>query len=118
MPPGYLDVYPEPVGNAGRQTAATSTDWAAWSGRSESRLRSAGGSARSTKVSTAFENYLSQWNPTFRNLGVRAENLGGNAVAASGTVVSSDGEGEGILRDRTVTAENQGSQLTRPINAQ
>jgi hypothetical protein len=115
-PSNFLDIYPDAVEGAGRQTAATASDWAGWAGRSEALLRSAAGGSRSAKVTNAFETYLSLWNPTMRGLGVRANNLGTNAVSGSTTITSADGDSAAILGSQLAAGQSQATHLSRPIN--
>lgn len=114
--PDYVDLSPGAVTAAGTRTAATSSDWAGWAGRSESTLRNAAGGARQARVTNAFETYLSRWNPTLRGLALRVDGLGTNAVSASNTMDGADGEGATILQTETSTAQTQATHLRRPIN--
>lgn len=112
----YLDTNPDAVSSSGRSTANTSSDWSGWASHSEVMLRNAAGGARSTKVTNAFETYLSQWRPTLQNMATRATNLGSNAVTASYTVDGADQDGAGLLGLRARTGQQQASELNRPVN--
>lgn len=111
----FLDLIPEAVGSAGRNTAMTASDWATWAWRSETMLREAAGGSRSAKLSGAFESYLAQWKPSLQNMAVGAANLGANAITAAGIVVQADGESACILGAHATPEHAQASRLARPI---
>ncbi len=115
MSEGYLDLDPEAVGNAGNNTAATSGAWSGWAGRAEGLLRDAVGGARESSVSSAFEGYLSTWNPSMQALARQVHALGSNATAASGVMAGADGDSASLLGEQTAAAEATGSHLSRPI---
>jgi hypothetical protein len=115
MSANFLDLIPEAVGSAGRSTALTASDWAAWAGRSETMLQEAAGGSCSAKLSAAFESYLSQWKPSLQNMAIGANNLGVNAITAAAAIVYADGEGAGILGAHAAPERVQASRLARPI---
>jgi hypothetical protein len=115
MSGGFLDLIPEAVVSAGRSTAMTAADWAAWAGRSETMLQEAAGGSRSAKLGAAFEGYLSRLQPTLQNMAIGTANLGVKAIAATATVVHADGEGAGILGAHAAAVRAQASRLARPI---
>jgi hypothetical protein len=115
MSGSFLDLIPEAVVSAGRSTAMTAADWAAWAGRSQTMLQEAAGGSRSAKLGAAFEGYLSRWQPSLQSMVIGTANLGANAITATATVVDADGEGAGILGAHAATVQAQASRLARPI---
>jgi len=115
MPDSYLDVQTDTVASAGRSTADTSSQWAAWASRVETTLRSAAGGASESVVSAALEGYLSAWNPTLQGLATQVAALGTNAASASHVITNADGTATGALADQGSIEQTRASQLSRPI---
>jgi hypothetical protein len=115
MAHGFLDLIPDLVASAGRATASTSTQWAAWAGNAGTQLRSAAFSAGDAVVSAAFEEYLSTWNPQLHALAAQIETLGGNTVSGAGTVDAADADSNTLLGQQMSMENATGSWLNRPI---
>jgi hypothetical protein len=115
MPDGFLEMDPEVVASAGRATAATSTQWAAWAGQAETQLRAAASGAGDSVVTAAFETYVSTWNPKLQSLAGHASTLGGNTVSGANVVDGADADSAALLRQQQATEAANGSWLSRPI---
>jgi hypothetical protein len=115
MPDGYLDLDPDVVAAAGRGTAATSTSWAAWASRVETVLRSAAAGASESAVTSAFEGYVSTWNPTMHGLAVEVDALGTNATSAANVITNADGTATSALGLPGDAVDGARSHLSRPI---
>lgn len=111
----FLDLITDLVTGAGRATASTSTEWAAWANHAETQLRTAASSASDAVVTAAFEDYLSTWNPQLQRLAAQVEALGGNTVSGAGAVEAADADSNTVLGQQMSMENATGSWLNRPI---
>lgn len=112
----YIDLNPEAVAGSGQRTAATSQDWAAWARRWDEDLRNVAAGSQDPVARGLFEESLSAWNPRMQEIAAAAEALGGNAVAAAGTMIGADQQSAGALNQAAAEGHRVGSLLSRPIN--
>jgi hypothetical protein len=111
----FLDVEPDAVSAAGRNTAGTSTQWGEWASRVETGLRTAAVEAHESVVTAAIEEHLSAWNPRLHGMATNADALGRNAVSASNVVSNADGESAAMLGQQGALAYGTAGHLSRPI---
>jgi hypothetical protein len=116
MPESYVDLQPETVTVAGRATAATSTQWSQWAGRTETLLRNAGADAHESVITAAVEEHLATWNPRMKGLATNADALGTNAVSATQVMLGADGTSTTTLNQQEALERRHGSSLRRPIS--
>ncbi|MGA8115358.1 MAG: DUF6507 family protein [Actinocatenispora sp.] len=111
----YLDMHPDPVSRAGRNTAETATDWETWAGHSETLLRNAASGSGHGVVANAFETFLSDINPLLKSVAAQATLQGTNAAYASKTVADGDLQGAADLRRAGTELGGTHTVLSRPI---
>lgn len=116
MPDDFVELTPDLVINAGRQTAATAGQWSGWASRVGSLLREAAGSARDPVVTAAIEEHLSTVHPWLYRLAANIEALGGNASSAGSVLVDADQDGAARFGRRHATALGAAALLARPVN--
>lgn len=116
--PQYLDVDPQAVTTAGHWTAATAEQWRSWGHRARTRFEMARPDLRSTRVAAALWEYAGRWRPELLAVSAAVADLGIRTIAAAGAVDHADEEAAGSLSPTTAAAEEQHSQLRRPINSE
>lgn len=112
----HIDLDPVVVTSSGRATAATATDWESWAGRAETLLRTAAAGVQEGQVSTAFEEYLSTWNPIMKGIAVQADAQGGNAASAAAVMTEADAHSAGLLHATSSDVAATSVHISRPIN--
>jgi hypothetical protein len=116
MPDDFVELEPDTVATAGRQTAATSGEWSGWASQVGALLRGAGGSASDAVVSSLIEDHLTTLNPWLHQLAADTEALGGNATSASYVVADGDGSCAVDLGRHHADAQTTATHLNRPVN--
>jgi hypothetical protein len=111
----YLDVQPEAVAGAGKNTADTSTGWQAWAHSTETTLREAATSVQDGTVGIAVQTFLSDINPGMQSMAKQVDALGVNTTSASNVITNADGTATAHLTSPGNLLSSQGSMLSRPI---
>lgn len=111
----YLDVHPEAVAGAGKNTADTSTGWQTWAHNTETTLREASASVQDGTVAIAVQTFLSDINPGMQSVARQVDALGVNTTSASNVVTNADGTATAYLTSPGNLMSSQGSTLSRPI---
>jgi hypothetical protein len=113
----FLNVDTGTVAAAGRQTAATSSQWQTWAVQAEERLRAGPGAAHDDTVESAAAEYLGDWNQKLHRVAAQVDALGTNTSSAATVVDNADTESDGFLRAFATNDATVGSLLNRHIDA-
>lgn len=116
MPDEFVELAPDLVISAGRQTVVTAGQWSGWASRVGTLLREAAGSANDAVVTAAIEEHLSTVHPWLHQLAANTETLGGNASSAAYVLVGADDDGAARFGQQHATAVGAAGLLCRPVN--
>jgi hypothetical protein len=111
----FLETDTEQVNSAGRQTSATSGQWAAWAVQAEETLRGGPSAADSGVVIAAAAEYVGDWSSRLHNVARRVEELGTNTSTGAVVVGNTDTEAAGFLHGFAERTLGELMHLRRPI---
>jgi hypothetical protein len=114
--PGFLEVDPPVVRQAGERTAGTAELWQSWGNRIGISFRYADSALHSPTILAAMQRYGEGLLPAASRVSQQVYDLGVGAASAASTVESSDIEGAEALDQPGAAAADQASLLRRGIN--
>jgi hypothetical protein len=114
----YYEIEPDAVYSAAKATYGTSSAWQAWSSSSKGALADASSASVESRVSSAFESYLSDVQPVLSNLPILAANQGTRAAQAVNVVTDAQTESLSVFSGMYDDSMGTDSALTRPLNAE
>jgi hypothetical protein len=114
--PGFLEVDPPVVRQAGERTAGTAELWQSWGNRIGISFRYADSALHSPTILAAMQRYGEHLLPAAGRVSQQVYNLGVDTASAANTVENSDVEGAEALKQPGAAAADQASLLRRGIN--
>jgi len=114
----YYEIEPDAVYSAAKATYGTSSAWEAWSTSSKGALADASSASQESRVSSAFETYLSDVQPVLSNLPVLAANQGTQTAQAVNVVADAQTETLSVYTGMYDDSLSTDSVLTRPLDAE
>ena len=114
----YYEIEPDAVYSAAKATYGTSSAWHAWSSASKGALADASGASLESRVSSAFDSYLSDVQPVLSSLPILAANQGTQTAQAVNVVTDAQTESWSVFSGMYDDSMRVDTTLSRPLNAE